>query len=516
MFVSRLRSGMSRGKRAGKEAAGAATEGRKKPKTSPKQAAKQAPKKAPKQVAKQESIPVVSSFHSFQDPAEVARLRSQLLGWYDRERRELPWRTLAETEADLNIRTYAVWVSEIMLQQTQVSTATDYYNRWMKEVNQMWAGLGYYSRGRRLYEGARKVVLELGGQMPQSSGQLLDQLPGVGRYTAGAVASIALGQVTGAVDGNVVRVLCRLRAVGADSSSPAVQGALWALADLLVDPQRPGDFNQALMELGAQICTPKGAECSRCPLRTSCHALHRAGGKKQPEPPDVEECVGGACALCPREPWDDRLGVHNFPRRPVKKPPRPERTLTCVVTRDQGGGQEHLVVQRPHKGLLAGLWEFPSLPEPEGSSPALNRRILGNEVSRVLGSRPAHSPQFVGEVVHVFSHIHQTYVVHSLRWGPDVAMATADGAPGVAMATAAGVRWLGREALLDAAMSTGQKKILKLFESVESGEEKDSEAGKRLRPPAQKKKKKKKSPEASGGRQLPLRSFFKPVKEECS
>ncbi|KAM9762361.1 adenine DNA glycosylase isoform 4-T4 [Menidia menidia] len=478
MFVSRLRSGMSRGKRAGKEAAGAATEGRKKPKTSPKQAAKQAPKKAPKQVAKQESIPVVSSFHSFQDPAEVARLRSQLLGWYDRERRELPWRTLAETEADLNIRTYAVWVSEIMLQQTQVSTATDYYNRWMKEVNQMWAGLGYYSRGRRLYEGARKV--------------------------------------TGAVDGNVVRVLCRLRAVGADSSSPAVQGALWALADLLVDPQRPGDFNQALMELGAQICTPKGAECSRCPLRTSCHALHRAGGKKQPEPPDVEECVGGACALCPREPWDDRLGVHNFPRRPVKKPPRPERTLTCVVTRDQGGGQEHLVVQRPHKGLLAGLWEFPSLPEPEGSSPALNRRILGNEVSRVLGSRPAHSPQFVGEVVHVFSHIHQTYVVHSLRWGPDVAMATADGAPGVAMATAAGVRWLGREALLDAAMSTGQKKILKLFESVESGEEKDSEAGKRLRPPAQKKKKKKKSPEASGGRQLPLRSFFKPVKEECS
>ncbi|XP_010766663.1 adenine DNA glycosylase, partial [Notothenia coriiceps] len=181
-----------------------------------------------------------STFHTFPDPADVERLRSQLLCWYDQEQRELPWRTLAVTESDLNIRTYAVWVSEIMLQQTQVATVINYYNKWMKrwptvqdlatatleEVNQMWAGLGYYSRGRRLHEGAQKVVSELKGQMPRTVDSLLKQLPGVGRYTAAAVGSIALGQVTGAVDGNLIRVLCRLRAVGADSTSSAVTEAL--------------------------------------------------------------------------------------------------------------------------------------------------------------------------------------------------------------------------------------------------------------------------------------------------
>ncbi|KAA8590015.1 hypothetical protein FQN60_013380 [Etheostoma spectabile] len=181
-----------------------------------------------------------STYHAFPDPADVVLLRSQLLNWYDKEKRELPWRTLAVTESDRNIRTYAVWVSEIMLQQTQVATVIDYYIKWIKrwptvqdlaaatleEVNQMWAGLGYYSRGKRLHEGAQKVVSELKGQMPRTVDSLLKQLPGVGRYTAAAVGSIALGQVTGAVDGNVIRVLCRLRAIGADSTGPAVTEAL--------------------------------------------------------------------------------------------------------------------------------------------------------------------------------------------------------------------------------------------------------------------------------------------------
>lgn len=176
-----------------------------------------------------------------------------------------------------------------MLQQTQVATVIDYYNKWMKrwptvqdlaeatleEVNQMWAGLGYYSRGKRLQEGAQKVVSELGGEMPRTVEALLKQLPGVGRYTAAAVGSIALGQVTGAVDGNVIRVLCRVRAIGADSTSPAVTEALWSTANTLVSQERPGDFNQAMMELGARVCTPKGPQCTQCPIQTLCHSYRK-------------------------------------------------------------------------------------------------------------------------------------------------------------------------------------------------------------------------------------------------
>uniref|UniRef100_A0A672LJS4 Adenine DNA glycosylase n=1 Tax=Sinocyclocheilus grahami TaxID=75366 RepID=A0A672LJS4_SINGR len=161
-----------------------------------------------------------------------------------------------------------------MLQQTQVATVIDYYDRWMKrwptveklaaatleEVNQMWVGLGYYSRGRRLHEGAQKVVSELDGQMPKTTAGLLKQLPGVGRYTAGAISSIALGQVTGAVDGNVIRVLCH---------------ALWTISGTLVDPERPGDFNQVMMELDARVCTPKSPLCSQCPVQNHRHAFRK-------------------------------------------------------------------------------------------------------------------------------------------------------------------------------------------------------------------------------------------------
>ncbi|XP_061307393.1 adenine DNA glycosylase isoform X1 [Pezoporus flaviventris] len=181
------------------------------------------------------------SRHLFSDPAETEALRSNLLAWYDRCKRDLPWRTRAATEPDADRRAYAVWVSEIMLQQTQVATVIDYYNRWMQkwptlqalaqasleEVNELWAGLGYYSRGKRLQEAARKVVSELAGQMPRTAEDLQKLLPGVGRYTAAAIASISYGQATGVVDGNVIRVLCRLRCIGADSSSPAVIDRLW-------------------------------------------------------------------------------------------------------------------------------------------------------------------------------------------------------------------------------------------------------------------------------------------------
>ncbi|XP_047199019.1 adenine DNA glycosylase isoform X2 [Hippoglossus stenolepis] len=471
-MMSRLRSAMRQSKRGGVEVIESAKTTRKRTKTA---------------VKEEETTASPSSYHTFTDPAAVVLLRSELLTWYDREQRELPWRTLAVTEPDLNIRTYAVWVSEIMLQQTQVATVIDYYNKWMKrwptvqdlsaatleEVNQMWAGLGYYSRGRRLHEGAQKVVTELKGQMPLTVDSLLKELPGVGRYTAAAVGSIALGQVTGAVDGNVIRGLCRLRAIGADSTSPAVTEALWDLANTLVDPDRPGDFNQAMMELGARVCTPKGAVCSQCPVQSHCHSyrkvqqnskklLGKLGGKTS-SLPDIEECViSGTCRLCPSEPWDNALGVHNFPRKPAKKAPRVERTLTCVVIRRGDEGEdEYLLKQRPDKGLLAGLWEFPSLLLEEESSEMKQKRALCAVISRMLGTSVTETLlQHIGDIV-------------------------------------------------------------KLYDSVESQKEQTSKNGKKQNATGVKNNKKplpskkaKLGAESSGGRQLSLSCFFKAVKEE--
>ncbi|KAK2106644.1 hypothetical protein P7K49_016158 [Saguinus oedipus] len=240
----------------------------------------------------------VSPYHLFRDIAEVTAFRGSLLSWYDQKKRDLPWRQQAEDEVDLDRRAYAVWVSEVMLQQTQVATVMNYYTKWMQkwptlqdlasasleEVNQLWAGLGYYSRGRRLQEGAQKVVEKLGGHMPRTAETLQQLLPGVGRYTAGAIASIAFGQAdslaplcqaTSVVDGNVARVLCRVRAIGADPSSNLVSQQLWSLAQQLVDPARPGDFNQAAMELGATVCTPQRPLCSQCPVQSLCRARQR-------------------------------------------------------------------------------------------------------------------------------------------------------------------------------------------------------------------------------------------------
>ncbi|XP_072537300.1 A/G-specific adenine DNA glycosylase [Salminus brasiliensis] len=420
-----------------------------------------------------------SPYHFFDDPAELRLFRSHLLAWYDQSKRELPWRTLAATERDVNIRTYAVWVSEVMLQQTQVATVVDYYNKWMKrwptvqklaeasleEVNQMWSGLGYYSRGRRLHEGAQKVVSELGGQMPRSAETLLKQLPGVGRYTAGAISSIALGQVTGAVDGNVIRVLCRVRAIGADSTSPPVTEALWTIADMLVDPDRPADFNQALMELGATVCTPKSPVCAQCPVQTHCRAYRKVSLKQEKDTktllgrldsavPDIENCLSGSCNLCLSEGWDSELGVQNYPRKPLKKAPRVERTLTCVLQRQSDEGDvQYLLIQRPSKGLLAGMWELPSMLLEEGIPEKKHRGLLSAEVQRILGTSPdEESLQHLGEVVHIFSHIHQTYVVYSASV---CVHADVEREPRTC--------WLTDSALQEAAVSTGVKKIMKLF-----------------------------------------------------
>ncbi|NXE45343.1 MUTYH glycosylase, partial [Casuarius casuarius] len=431
--------------------------------------------------------------HLFSDAAEIEALRGNLLAWYDRCKRDLPWRTLAASEPDVDRRAYAVWVSEIMLQQTQVATVIDYYNRWMQklptlqalaeasleEVNELWAGLGYYSRGKRLQEAARKVVSELAGRMPRTAEDLQKLLPGVGRYTAGAIASISYGQATGVVDGNVIRVLCRLRCIGADSSSPAVIDRLWDMANTLVDRSRPGDFNQALMELGATVCVPKAPLCEQCPVKQHCRARHRRLLGTCLPVPDVEDCckqpgwgdsccgsgygpmvtvalvfagVGG-CPFCPpaTEPWDSSLGVTNFPRKAAKKQPRVAWTATCVLERrGRCGAPEYLIVQRPSSGLLAGLWEFPSLPLALGLQEEKQREVLADHLQAWTG-RPvaAGGLRYVGEVIHIFSHIHQTYVVYSLPMDGDVTLNPA----------LSPSRWVTEEEFHASAVSTAMKKV---------------------------------------------------------
>ncbi|XP_041886497.1 adenine DNA glycosylase isoform X2 [Corvus kubaryi] len=438
-------------------------------------------------------------------------------------------------EPDADRRGYAVWVSEIMLQQTQVATVIDYYNRWMQkwptlqalaqasleEVNELWAGLGYYSRGKRLQEAARKVVSELAGRMPRTAEDLQKLLPGVGRYTAGAIASISYGQLglwvglmcvplhpgstpapffvwsisqygnpssgsqaTGVVDGNVIRVLCRLRCIGADSSSPAVIEQLWDMANVLVDKSRPGDFNQALMELGATVCVPKAPLCGECPVKQHCQAWRRVEKElaftsqklfgNPPKVPDVEDCVGD-CPLCPpaTEPWDSSLGVTNFPRKAAKKPPRVMRTATCVLERGGcHGAPEYLIVQRPSSGLLAGLWEFPSLPLAQDLQKEREREELADHLQAWMG-RPvaAKGLRFIGEVIHIFSHIHQTYVVYSLPLDGDVTLDPA----------LSPSRWVTENEFHASAVSTAMKKVLKVHEKQRRQESSPVKGSKRKR-----------------------------------
>jgi A/G-specific adenine glycosylase len=211
------------------------------------------------------------------DSRGVAALRRRLLAWYSRHARALPWRATRDP--------YAIWVSEVMLQQTQVATVIPYYHRFLERfptveslasapidrVLASWAGLGYYRRARSLHEAAGFVVREHAGRIPCVP-DAFSQLPGVGRYTAGAVLSIAFDRKTPVLDGNVARVLSRVFGLELGVRDPRQARALWELADALVPMRTPGDWNQALMELGATVCLPKSPRCEVCPVAKECRA----------------------------------------------------------------------------------------------------------------------------------------------------------------------------------------------------------------------------------------------------
>jgi A/G-specific adenine glycosylase len=296
-------------------------------------------------------------------PALRAALRRRLLAWYRRHRRPMPWRGTRDP--------YRIWVSEVMLQQTQVAAAHPFYQRFIArfpslealsrarsaDVLAAWAGLGYYRRARHLLEAARIVVREHAGRVPDDP-EAFGRLPGVGRYTTGAVLSIAFDHPLPALDGNVGRVLARLFALPAAIRDPRGARALWALAGALVPARGAGDWNQAIMELGATVCLPRAPRCPACPVRARCRA--HASGR-----------------------------VAAFP--PVVARRRTERVRRAVALIERSG---RLLLVRRDGALLGGLWEPPGVDLADGV-PA--RRALAVALAR-LGLRARLAP--TGRTVH--------------------------------------------------------------------------------------------------------------------
>ena len=304
----------------------------------------------------------------------MSEFSTRILNWYDKHARVLPWRGHPDA--------YAVWVSEIMLQQTRVETVIPYFERWMRQfptvgalagapeqvVLSAWEGLGYYSRARNLHKAAKIVASDHNGQLPGDLIQLR-KLPGIGRYTAAAIASIAFGQDIATLDGNLKRVFARVFDVSAPADGPAGEEILWALAEKHVPTGRAGDYNQALMDLGATVCLPKNPFCLLCPLAELCKA--RA------------------------------LGVQD--ERPVMKPkaPVPHKLKAAAVLVVDG---KTLLKQRPAQGLLGGLWEFPSA-EVDADSPEALAAVIETEYR--LRVNPLAR---MGEVRHAYTHFKLTEI----------------------------------------------------------------------------------------------------------
>lgn len=313
---------------------------------------------------------------------------ADLLVWFEANAVDLPWRR--------NRAPYYVWLSEIMLQQTQVGTVTGYFERFLAafptvqalaaapldDVLKQWEGLGYYSRARNLHRAAQIVVSEWGGEFPSTAADL-QTLPGIGRYTAGAVASLAFGEDVPVVDGNVIRILTRVFDIEDEVSQPAAVNRLWELAAQLVPAGRAGAYNEGLMELGRVICRPRNPLCENCPVQGHC-AAYAAGTQAE---------------------------------RPVKKrrAPTPHYDVAAGVIYAPDG--RILIAQRPAEGLLGGLWEFPGGKREEGESmPDALVRELQEELDITV-----EVGEFLIRVKHAFTHFKITlhaYACHIIDGEP--------------------------------------------------------------------------------------------------
>lgn len=282
----------------------------------------------------------------------LSSFRTCLLNWFSREQRDLPWRKRRTP--------YRVWISECMLQQTRVDTVVEYYRRWMKrfpslrklaeaeesDVLKAWEGLGYYSRARNLHRAAQQVCREHGGRLPRTA-EDLRTLPGIGPYSAAAIASLCHDEPVAVLDGNVIRVLSRLFCIGGDPSKTTVRKEFMAAAQAILDPDQPGMFNEAMMELGATVCLPGIPKCGECPVHTHCTACRKSVQDRYPEK--------------------------------KKRKPVPHKTVGAGVIFNRRG--QVLLAKRPADKMLGGLWEFPGGVQESGESlPQCIQRELKEEL----------------------------------------------------------------------------------------------------------------------------------------
>ncbi len=311
---------------------------------------------------------------------------ADLVAWYRANRRALPWR--------MDRDPYRVWLAEAMLQQTRVATVIPYYERFLArfptladlaasgeaEVLKLWENLGYYSRARNLRRAAIRVVQDFGGRLPDNRDDLL-KLPGVGDYMAGAILSIAFDQPVAAVDGNVKRVLGRLFAMDTPVNERAGHELIAARAGELVPADSPGEFNQALMDLGSAICTPRKPDCPHCPLQNHCRAW--------------------------KEGRQEVLPVR------VKRPRPPHADTTAAVIRDRDG--KLLLLRRPSCGLLCGLWKCPGAAcRPDETPEDGLRRTVAEETG--LAVEPV---RLLGRIRHQYTHLRITLHVFGCKTIPD-------------------------------------------------------------------------------------------------
>jgi A/G-specific adenine glycosylase len=312
-----------------------------------------------------------------------SEIADRILNWYAHHHRDLPWRHTRNP--------YFIWVSEIMLQQTQVNTVIPYYHRFLshfptvealanaslQEVLKVWENMGYYARARHLHAAAIEIKTKMGGEIPRTWDELI-RLPGIGSYTAAAIMSIAFGEKVPVVDGNVRRLFSRLFCLQEPISQSLTQRRIHELASEMIPGEDPGHFNQGIMELGATTCTPRRPSCSICPLQDFCLAF--------------------------KEGLQDALPVSK------KRKPLPHRHGTAAIIGDELG--RLLIVQRPNHGLLGGLWKFPGgLSEPEETLEKALRRTVREDLGIGIKVQEA-----VTSAEHAYTHFRITLHAFRCAW----------------------------------------------------------------------------------------------------
>ncbi|WWC61714.1 A/G-specific adenine glycosylase [Kwoniella dejecticola CBS 10117] len=417
--------------------------------------------------------------------AEIVERQEDLLSWFEtcREKRGMPWRKRYDPRLSMEEkgqRAYEIWVSEVMLQQTQVATVIAYWRRWIEkwptiadlakadveEVNAMWRGLGYYRRARSLLAGAKTVMskAKYKGRLPDDPLILEKEIDGVGRYTAGAICSMAYGISTPIVDGNIHRLFTRLLAVHAPQTAPSTIKFLWGAAEQLVeklpfDQNRQGitgDWNQALMELGSQVCKPVSPDCSACPLQSSCKAYAELSAS----PPQPLELPCALCSPVPSSTTVERISsISIFPMRKEKKASRAEEESVLLTEWKGGDGdRKWLFVKRPEKGLLAGLYEPPTTPVESSSTPKTCLETSISALSEIIDFSPAEllkqgQSRYISSIPHIFSHINMTYHIHHSTISDSSAV------PPPLRETDRTVVWLSEDEVVHANIGTGVKKV---------------------------------------------------------